>query len=211
MNYIEASKQYRCNWKNEKSQLDLKQNRLVSAEGKYLLIAPAADAWKRMKKAASDAGINMWLTSAYRSPDYQAEKILERMASGKSSPDVCVYKGKNLKTDRSLMACPGDSNHGWGRTIDIQPLFSNCNSKAFDWLKINAINFGFVNYTNECWHWEYEGEPPCCGCNNNPAIGFGLNSINEFFTSKIPESVLFLLMGGIVGVSSVFIYKKYLK
>lgn len=210
MNYAEASRKYRCDWKNEKSQLEIKQNRLVSAEGKYMLISPAADAWKRMKKAAANDGINIWLTSAYRSPDYQAELVKARMASGKAAPDICEYKGEKLRTNDNLMACPGSSNHGWGRAIDIQPVFSNSSSSAFTWLKNNALNFGFVNYTAEPWHWEYEGEPPCCGCNNNPAIGFGFSSITESLKA-IPQAVKFFLGGSIIGFAGVYGYMKFTK
>jgi LAS superfamily LD-carboxypeptidase LdcB len=92
---------------------------LVSADG-FLLQQPAADGWKTLKQAAAKSGINLVLTSGYRSiasqktifaadlaPEYQIADIL----SGKVDPA--------LDKVLSRASVPGYSRHHTGYTIDV--------------------------------------------------------------------------------------------
>ena len=69
-------------------------------------------------------------------------------------------------------AKPGNSNHGWGRAVDITATdhLLTCSSDAFGWLEENAHLYGWVHPgwagcgepKQEAWHWEWGGtqEPP---------------------------------------------------
>lgn len=69
-------------------------------------------------------------------------------------------------------AKPGNSNHGWGRAVDITAgdRLLTCDSDAFAWLEENARLYGWVHPgwagcgepKQEAWHWEWGGteEPP---------------------------------------------------
>lgn len=60
-------------------------------------------------------------------------------------------------------ARPGYSRHETGQAIDFYytsgefRLYAFRNSKAFDWLVINAEKYGFENYEREPWHWSIDG------------------------------------------------------
>jgi LAS superfamily LD-carboxypeptidase LdcB len=64
-------------------------------------------------------------------------------------------------------AKPGNSNHGWGRAVDIKVAgrLLTCDSEAFHWLQDNAHLYGWVHpgwaacgeNKQEAWHWEWGG------------------------------------------------------
>lgn len=64
-------------------------------------------------------------------------------------------------------ARPGNSNHGWGRAIDItaNDALLDCESYAYLWLVDNAGRYGWVHpewaacgaEKEEAWHWEWGG------------------------------------------------------
>lgn len=57
------------------------------------------------------------------------------------------------------VATPGTSNHGWGIAIDVaewngRSIVGITASKAWPWLKANAVSFGFS------WEWSAETKEP---------------------------------------------------
>ena len=132
-------------------------------EGKSFQLHPDAfTAWKKMKDAAEAEGIRLNVVSAFRSIERQSEIIEEKRMKGVSDEDI--FK---------LNAPPGFSEHHTGKAIDINtsgfpPLEEEFEeSDAFQWLSVNAKDFGFrLSYPKENrfgiayepWHWFYEKE-----------------------------------------------------
>ncbi len=139
----------------EASHLELAE---VGADGReHRLVPEAAKAWCRMKDAALQANIHLFIVSAYRSVDRQAEIIQRKLDAGQKIEDIlCVS------------APPGFSEHHTGCAMDIgapdTPLLECCfdQTAAFSWLRQHAGQFGFVlsypadnpqGYQYEPWHW----------------------------------------------------------
>jgi len=125
----------------------------------HRLVPPAAEAWKKMKTAASEAGIEMQIVSAFRSFDRQCEIIREKIAAGQTIEQIV-----------SASAPPGYSEHHTGRAVDIggsadDPLEEDFEqTPAYAWLVHNAALYGFFlsfprnnvyGYQYEPWHWIY--------------------------------------------------------
>ena len=90
---------------------------------------------KRMIADAKKDGINLQISSAYRS--HEEQKVLYQ---------------KYLNGTGNLAAKPGTSNHESGDALDLGP------PSAFAWLKQNAGQFGFKNkIASEPWHWSLTG------------------------------------------------------
>lgn len=130
-------------------------------KGRAFLMTPAAGrAWQAMKAAAAADGIEIYLISAYRSVERQAEIIRAKLDAGAEIADIL-----------SVLAPPGYSEHHTGRAVDltcpdapaVQQGFEL--TPAFAWLQLNANRFGFVmsyppgnasGYRYEPWHWCYQ-------------------------------------------------------
>ncbi len=126
----------------------------------FLLIPAAAVAWQAMKAAAADDAVAIFLISAFRSIERQAEIIQGKLKAGMRIQDVL-----------SVLAPPGFSEHHTGRAVDIstpgvrllQADFEHTN--AFAWLQSHAKQFGFYlsypkgnsqGYQYEPWHWCFQ-------------------------------------------------------
>lgn len=110
---------------------------LTSIGGGDKLAGPAANAFLKMKNAASTAGISLSVNDSYRSYDEQ----------------VAMAKQKGIYGQGGLAAVPGKSNHGNGISLDIE-----MNSANQAWMKANASTYGWVNdVPGEPWHWTYKG------------------------------------------------------
>jgi hypothetical protein len=92
-------------------------------------IAPAFDA---MYAAAKADGVNITITSGFRSHEQQ---------------QALWNKNPNPK----MVARPGTSQHEKGNALDLGP------PGAYGWLKANAPKFGFKNYPPEPWHYSTTG------------------------------------------------------
>lgn len=120
---------------------------------------PAASAWFKMKKAATQDSVLIEVVSAYRSFEYQVNLIKRRLARDESIQDILTR-----------IAAPGYSEHQSGRALDLttegyevlEDSFEK--SEAFSWLRTNAARFDFVlsypsdnphGVTYEPWHWCY--------------------------------------------------------
>jgi D-alanyl-D-alanine carboxypeptidase len=125
----------------------------------YLLTHTAANAWRRMKAAAEQDGVEIYLVSAFRSVERQRELIMQKIACGQPLDRVL-----------EVLAPPGCSEHHTGNAVDLgctealplDPVFET--TSAFSWLKRNASIFGFslsyprdnrFGYVYEPWHWCY--------------------------------------------------------
>lgn len=129
----------------------------------FQLHPEALKAWEEMKTKAISHGVRLRIVSAFRSVHRQAEIIDEKKKKGLSEKEI--FK---------VSAPPGFSEHHSGRAIDIstpgypslEEIFED--SEAFDWLLINAGDWGFrISYPRdnaygiayEPWHWLYEKIP----------------------------------------------------
>jgi D-alanyl-D-alanine carboxypeptidase len=121
-------------------------------------LAPrAAQAFLRMREAASIAGIELQIVSAFRSAGYQFGILKRKLEHGLSMDDIL-----------RVSAAPGYSEHHSGRAVDLTtPGFAVLeeefeHSPAFAWLHVQAQRFGFrLSYPRdnphriayEPWHW----------------------------------------------------------
>lgn len=121
------------------------------------LAPPTAAAWRAMKQAAADAGVQLLMVSGFRSIRHQAELIRRKLAAGQA-----------IEAILRVSAAPGFSEHHTGLAIDIatpgtRPLTAEFGSSpAFAWLTANAGTFGFdlpygrdnrYGFEYEPWHW----------------------------------------------------------
>lgn len=130
----------------------------VGADGReHLLVATAAEAWRKLKAAAAADSITLVIVSAFRSVDRQAEIVRRKLDAGAAAVDVL-----------RICAPPGFSEHHTGRAIDLStpgspPLQLEFEqTPAFAWLTAQAPSFGFrlsypvansAGYQYEPWHW----------------------------------------------------------
>jgi D-alanyl-D-alanine carboxypeptidase len=130
----------------------------VGADGKeHLLVPEAAEAWRRLKSAARQAGHDLFIVSAYRSVERQADLIRGKLK-----------KGQDIKDILCVSAPPGFSEHHTGRAVDLAtpgvPLLEESFDKTpvFAWLRQQGGRFGFkllypagngYGYQYEPWHW----------------------------------------------------------
>lgn len=133
----------------------------------HLLVPAAAEAWMHMKGAATADGISLFIVSAFRSVDRQAQIIRRKLSAGQALEDIlCVS------------APPGFSEHHTGRAVDVgtagSPNLDDAfeGTAAFSWLKQHAERFGFKlsypagnphGYQYEPWHWRYDAQPASGG------------------------------------------------
>jgi D-alanyl-D-alanine carboxypeptidase len=121
------------------------------------LTPEAASCWQRMLSAARLEGVTLLVVSGYRSFDYQAELIRNKLLAGQAIGDIL-----------QVNAAPGYSQHHTGNAVDIatpgsRPLTEEFeNSDAFAWLTRRAAEFGFsmtyprgnaYGFVFEPWHW----------------------------------------------------------
>ena len=94
-----------------------------------------------VRKAAVDAqvrGIELRVTSGWRSKEYQLRLL-----------DEAVAKYRSAEEARRWVHPPEKSKHVTGEAIDIGP------TNAADWLIRNGADYGLCQaYANEMWHFE---------------------------------------------------------
>jgi zinc D-Ala-D-Ala carboxypeptidase len=131
-------------------------------DGREHLLAPAAaEAWRKLKAAAHDDGVSLFIASAFRSIDRQAEIVREKLATGATIEEVLT-----------VCAPPGFSEHHTGRAVDLSTLGSRSlevefdQTAAFGWLGAHGAKFGYYlsypvgnhcGYQYEPWHWYFNG------------------------------------------------------
>lgn len=138
----------------------------VGADGRdHLLVSSAAEAWRCLKAAALADGIDLFIVSAFRSIDRQAE-IVRRKLEG----------GATVESTLTVCAPPGFSEHHTGRAVDLSTSGSRVlevefdQSPAYAWLTEHAAEFGYYlsypvgnpwGYQYEPWHWCFQDAQPC--------------------------------------------------
>ncbi len=126
------------------------------------LTPDTAARWQQMVEAASRDGVRILIVSGFRSFEYQAQLIRNKLEVGQSIEEIL-----------EINAAPGFSQHHTGDSVDIatpgsRPLTEEFeDSDTFAWLGRNAGDFGFsMTYPRdnpfgiiyEPWHWAVEIE-----------------------------------------------------
>jgi zinc D-Ala-D-Ala carboxypeptidase len=126
----------------------------------HLLVPAAAHQWRQLKSAAQQAGIDVYIVSAFRSVERQAAIIKRKLSAGISIEQILT-----------VSAPPFFSEHHTGCAIDVgtpdsPPLEKEFeDTAAFSWLSQFASSYGFVmsypagnasGYAYEPWHWRYQ-------------------------------------------------------
>jgi LAS superfamily LD-carboxypeptidase LdcB len=138
---------------------ELSPKLLRKIEGKGMLHHCAADAYEAMDAAANAEGIDLSPTSpadTYRTLAVQEYGFFQRYTTNVvAGQKPRIYQGKAwyLKKGMAMLAVPGTSKHNLGIAIDI----ANANGKRLEWLKANAVSFGFSweVVPSEPWHLRY--------------------------------------------------------
>lgn len=138
--------------------------RLTNGDAEMDMRKPAADALKEMFAAAKKDGLNLQVSSGYRSYNYQVSLYNHYV-------DV---QGKAVADSQS--ARPGYSEHQTGLAVDVEPTSRKCEvEECFgttpegQWVAANAYKYGFIirypknmqdvtGYIYEPWHIRYIGK-----------------------------------------------------
>lgn len=127
----------------------------------HFLHPSAKQSWLDMRETARNDGITIYVISAFRSYEYQANIIRRKLKRGDRIEDI-------LK----INTAPGYSEHHTGKAIDIGTPGSEALSEefertaAFAWLQNNAARFSYrLSYPRnnpmgiiyEPWHWFFTG------------------------------------------------------
>lgn len=143
----------------------------------------AGDAWRRLEADAAADGIELVARWCYRNlatqratyerncPLVPVVPIPDPAAdhAGVEAGAEQVAAVKRIRRCSPPTAKPGNSNHGWGRAVDVklEGRLLTCQSPAFLWLTENAPRYGWVHPPwagcgepkEEPWHWEWGGLP----------------------------------------------------
>jgi D-alanyl-D-alanine carboxypeptidase len=144
--------------------------------------AVTATALEQMFTDAKAQGIDLMLSSGYRSYSYQ----------------VSLYNGyvqsQGQATADQQSARPGYSEHQTGFAVDVEPVSKNCElEQCFGttpegkWVAANAYKYGFIvryttgnqsitGYEPEPWHIRYIGVPLATELHNT-----GIQTLEQFF------------------------------
>jgi hypothetical protein len=104
-----------------------------------------------LQQAAADAaydGLELYVTSGWRSPEYQQQLLQEAISKYGSEEEAARW-----------VATPETSPHVSGDAVDIGPL------DATAWLSEHGAEYGLCQiYSNEPWHYELRPEAIDRGC-----------------------------------------------
>lgn len=161
-----VSKQYRLSRDYEPEDLAyLGSSGIPSLSSSHRLRTEALSALKKMYIDMQKLGLNITITSAYRS--YHDQEVTYIYWTN--------YNGGSTAAADTISARPGHSEHQLGTVVDIVNSETDYKlSKEFDetqagkWLMQNAYKYGFAlsypensesitGYTYEPWHWRYIG------------------------------------------------------
>lgn len=112
------------------------------------LSSPLLDALQQAAKDAAYYGIDVVVTSGWRSPQYQDELLKEAVAEYGSAEEAARW-----------VATPETSAHVSGDAVDIGY------AEASAWLSAYGAGYGLCQiYGNEPWHFELRPEAVTSGC-----------------------------------------------
>jgi D-alanyl-D-alanine carboxypeptidase len=104
-----------------------------------------------LRRAATDAaydGVEFFVTSGWRSAEYQSQLLREAVSEYGSEEEAARW-----------VATPDTSAHVSGDAVDIEP------SDATAWLSEHGAEYGLCQiYGNEPWHYELRPEAIAHGC-----------------------------------------------
>ncbi len=159
---FKTSKGYQGVIKNGVTYIDgiLIANKTYSLPSNYGsgLTSQTLNAFNKMKEAAKNDGLNIYISSGFRS--YQRQKTLY---------NNYVARDGKAAADR-YSARPGYSEHQTGLAFDVNTVSSAFNdTKEAKWLSNNCYKYGFIlrypkdkesetGYIYESWHFRYVGE-----------------------------------------------------
>lgn len=121
----------------------------------------------RMINDASKEGINLWISSAYRSLEKQ-ETLYNKEVESQRKNARNLEEAKRLASN--VVAEPGKSEHNTGLAVDFNGVRDDFfKSKEYNWLEKNSAKYGFIlrypkekshitNIVFEPWHFRYVGE-----------------------------------------------------
>ena len=146
---------------------DSKEPELVYVEGKQIDKRAAGELQEMMKAMKKDGITNIWIQSTYRSIEYQKQlydnKINEYLSKGATKEQAEALTIEYINR-------PGESEHNLGLAVDFNNVDDDFeNTKAYNWLSVNAKDYGFVmrypeekaditGIAYEPWHWRYVGK-----------------------------------------------------
>lgn len=123
--------------------------------------------YEALYRAATADGMNLWISSCYRSQELQAELFQEEI-------DNNVRSGMTEEQAESeaeiAVARPGYSEHNTGLAIDFNGVSEDFeNTKEFQWLQEHGAEYGFIlrypkgkegitHIMYEPWHYRYVGK-----------------------------------------------------
>ena len=97
-----------------------------------------------LREAATDAGVEFYVDSGWRSPEYQERLLREAISKYGSEEEAARW-----------VATPDTSAHVSGDAVDIGP-------SGAAWLSEHGAEYGLCQiYRNEPWHYELRSEAGC--------------------------------------------------
>jgi zinc D-Ala-D-Ala carboxypeptidase len=106
------------------------------------------DALRKAAADAADDGVELFVDSGWRSPEYQNQLL-----------HAAVFEYGSEKEAARWVATPNTSAHVSGDAIDIRPF------DATAWLSKRGANYGLCQiYSNEPWHYELRPTAIADGC-----------------------------------------------
>ena len=146
-----------------------------------------------MIKAARKAGVDLWISSCYRSFEHQ--DVLH-----KNKIKFYIDKGNTPEKAKELacrvVAIPGTSEHNQGLAVDFNGVKDNFYlTKEYEWLIEHGLEYGFIlryaankieitNKIYEPWHFRYVGEKNARAMKR---LGFCLEEYIEYLLNKSPH------------------------
>lgn len=122
-------------------------------------VSPEAQAaFDEMQSAAAKEGLNIYISSAFRSYEYQSG-LYDRYVSRSGKAEADRYSAR-----------PGHSEHQTGLAFDLNTIdISFADTEEYEWLKENCADYGFIirypedgeeitGYMYEPWHIRYLGK-----------------------------------------------------
>ena len=167
---------------------ELPPEALMAVNEHCLVEIQAAESWLLLMEHADRDGIELIARWCYRSMaaqqrTYDRNCPLPAATPGDESTDEkprrkrkadAGKEGSTIAEETPMVrvcrvptARPGNSNHGWGRAVDltVEGKLMTCGSESFEWLVENAPAYGWVHPAwaacgaekEEAWHWEWAG------------------------------------------------------
>ena len=158
----------------------VKIDKKYTDEDNIMMNKEAYEQYKKMSDDLEKSGLNIYITTAYRSYDDQKE--------------LCDYFKKLYGDEyvKKYVAQPGFSEHQTGLAIDIASVRKNtfASSKEYKWMIKNAYKYGYIlrykkeyqeetGFKSEAWHYRYVGVDIAKDIHNKEM------SYEEYYATKI--------------------------